>query len=91
MGIVIKLYYRDEDDEAQVWSVGWGLNWSHSTCPFFWTDVDEDDLAGVWCGGVQASWRWVGMRGNSWDDLSLQYPARPAHPYTFIQTHLHTH
>ena len=26
----------------------------------------------------------VGMRGNSWDDLSLQYPARAAHPYTFI-------
>ena len=35
----------------------------------------------VWCGvasWVQASWR-GGDEGNSWHDLSLQYPARPAH------------
>ena len=28
---------------------------THSTRPF--SETDEDDGAGVWCGGVQASWR----------------------------------
>ena len=44
-------------------------------------DVEMVKMVRVWCGvasWVQASWR-GGDEGNSWHDLSLQYPARPAH------------